>query len=314
MHRRSFIESSVAASLGAAAIGLPVTVNAASARKMTIDLVCGAIGVRAGVTEAIEFAARHGFESVGSDMAALGRMGPGEIAAVRDQLGAKGLKWGAAGLPVEFRQDEARFQKDLGELGKAAAAWQEAGGSRVGTWIMPNHDSLTYLQNFRQHVERLREVAAVLNDHGLRLGLEYVGPKTMWTAKRYPFVHCMAEMKDLLDAIDFSNVGFVLDSWHWYTAQETEADLLTLTNDQVVAVDLNDAPEGLGVEQQVDSKRRLPVDTGVIDVRTFLRALVKIGYDGPVRAEPFDETLRALPPEEALSRTAKAMKAAFDLI
>lgn len=110
------------------------------------------------------------------------------------------------------------------------------------------------------------------------------------------------------------NVGFVLDSWHWYTAGETEEDLLTLANEDVVAVDLNDAPDGIPVDEQMDLRRRLPATTGVIDLRTFLGALVKMGYDGPVRAEPFDPTLRELPADEAVARTAEAMKRAFALI
>ncbi|GAB4129729.1 MAG: sugar phosphate isomerase/epimerase [Acidobacteriota bacterium] len=312
MHRRQFLYMGAAAGLSAAAGA--VAGNAATGRLMTMDLVCGAIGVRATLAEAIELAARHGFESVGGDMTALAAMGAEERQGIAELLRSKGLKWGAAGLPVEFRRDEETFRKDMEKLGRSAAAWREVGGTRVGTWIMPNHDTLTYLQNLRQHVERLRETADILADHGLRLGLEYVGPKTSWTARRFPFIHTMAEMKDLLEGIDRSNVGFILDSWHWYTAGEQESDLLSLTHDQVVAVDLNDAPAGIPVDQQMDLKRKLPTATGVIDVRTFLRALIKIGYDGPVRAEPFDESLNGLPADEAVARTAAAMKAAFALI
>jgi sugar phosphate isomerase/epimerase len=170
------------------------------------------------------------------------------------------------------------------------------------------------MRNLRQHAERLREVAGILDDHGLRLGLEYVGPKTSWTAARYPFIHTMAEMRDLLDEIGTKNVGFVLDSWHWYTSQESEADLLSLKNEEIVSVDLNDAPEGLKVEEQVDLTRRLPCATGVIDVKTFLSALVKVGYDGPVRAEPFDATLKTLSKDDAVAKTAGAMRQAFALV
>jgi len=49
---------------------------------------------------------------------------------------------------------------------------------------------------------RLRQVATVAGDSGLRLGLEYVAPKTSWVNQRYPFVHTLAEMKDLLAEID----------------------------------------------------------------------------------------------------------------
>jgi sugar phosphate isomerase/epimerase len=109
-------------------------------------------------------------------------------------------------------------------------------------------------------------------------------------------------------------VGLVLDSWHWYTAGEDEAELLSLSSRDVVACDLNDAPAGIVVDEQRDSVRELPCATGVIDLKTFLGTLLKIGYDGPVRAEPFRADLRKLPNEEAVAETARAMKQAFALV
>ena len=42
--------------------------------------------------------------------------------------------------------------------------------------------------------------------------------------------------------------------------------------------------------------------------------LNRLGYDGPVRAEPFNADLRKMPDEEAVAATARAMKKAFALI
>jgi sugar phosphate isomerase/epimerase len=184
----------------------------------------------------------------------------------------------------------------------------------MGTWISPTHDRLTYRENYHQHMARLKEIARVLNDHGIRLGLEYVGPKTSWSASRFPFIHTMTEMRELIAAIDVPTVGLVLDSWHWYTAHETPADLLALKSADVVACDLNDAPAGIPVDQQKDLVRELPCATGVIDLKSFLNALATIGYDGPVRAEPFKADLKKLPPEQAVATTAEAMKKAFALV
>jgi sugar phosphate isomerase/epimerase len=124
----------------------------------------------------------------------------------------------------------------------------------------------------------------------------------------------MAEMKELIAEIDRPNVGFVLDSWHWYTAGETKKDLLTLRANQVVSVDLNDAPAGIPVDQQMDGKRELPAATGVIDTASFLGALQTIGYDGPVRAEPFNDAVRKMAPAEALAATKAAIEKAFALV
>jgi sugar phosphate isomerase/epimerase len=124
----------------------------------------------------------------------------------------------------------------------------------------------------------------------------------------------MAEMKELIAEVGKPNLGFLLDSWHWYNAGDTAADVLTLKNEDIVAVHLNDAPAGVPVDQQVDSRRELPMATGVIDAGAFLNALNQVGYDGPVAAEPMSAALRVMPAEEALAKTAEAMRKAFALI
>src|SRR5262249_50673110 len=214
----------------------------------------------------------------------------------------------------DFRGGQATFQNGITNLADEAAALRRAGASRIGTWISPAHKSLTYLANFKQHAARLRDVANVLGDHGVRLGLEYVGPKTSWTAMRYPFIHTMAEMRELIAAIDQPNIGLVLDIWHWYTAHETEADILALKSSDVICCDLNDAPAGIPTDEQKDLVRDLPCARGVIDLKSFLSAVAKIGFDGPIRAEPFKSELRRMPAEDAVGLTAKAMKQAFALV
>jgi sugar phosphate isomerase/epimerase len=305
--------------LGVAGSGLALgfrnsRADESSARKFTMDLVCGNLGVRAKLPEAIALAHKYGFESVAPDVGFLRSISESQLSELRDELKTKNLAWGAAGLSVDFRGSQASFQNGLTNLAAEALALRRAGASRVGTWISPGHKTLTYRANFKQHTARLREIGKVLGDHGVRLGLEYVGPKTSWTAMRFPFIHTMGEMRELIAAIDLPNVGFVLDSWHWYTAHETGADLLSLRGSEVICCDLNDAPAGIPTDEQKDLVRDLPCATGVIDVKTFLSALVKIGYDGPVRAEPFKAELRRVPADEAVSLTARAMKQAFALV
>ena len=68
------------------------------------------------------------------------------------------------------------------------------------------------------------------------------------------------------------------------------------------------------LDQQVDSKRELPLATGVIPVAEFLNALHRVGYDGPVRCEPFNAVLRAMPKEQALMAVSASMKKAMALV
>jgi sugar phosphate isomerase/epimerase len=314
-NRRQFIQQTTIASLagGAFFAGLSDAAEVKQ-RKMTMDLVCGNIGVSATQREAVELAARHGFESVGADGAFLTSLSDDQVPELKSFMKAKGIAFGAAGLPVEFRRDDDQFIRDLKDLPQFAAGLHRAGVDRATTWLMPCHDTLPYLQNYRQHAMRLREAALRLKEHDVRLGLEYVGPKTSWASRRYTFIHTLAEMKELIAEINTGNVGFVLDSWHWWHAGDTVADLLTLKGNDVIAVDLNDAPAAVPKEQQSDGRRELPCATGVIDVGAFLKALNEIGYDGPVRAEPFNKAVNGMSKEEACAVTAVALKKAFALI
>lgn len=286
----------------------------AAKRKFTVDLRWGSIGVRANQRQAIDLAAKHGFESVAASPHDLSKLSDAESEALVGDMKSRGLVWGSSGLPVEFRRDEARFKDDLSKLPDLAAAARRAGVERMGTWIMPCHDQLTYVANFRMHATRLREVAKILKDNGIRFGTEYVGTSTLRNSKRYPFLHTMAETADLHAEIGVDNMGFVLDSWHWYTAGETADDIRKLDNQRVVGCDLNDAPVGRTVDQQIDQERELPAATGVIDLKSFLQALVDIGYDGPMRAEPFNQTLNRMENDEACAATSKSIHKALELI
>src|SRR6185369_6746974 len=199
--RRQFIQQTITTSLAAGA-GLASLSSATSGesknRKMTIDLTCGCIGVSANQREAIELAAKHGFESVGVDGGYLASLSDDQSSELKAVLKSKGLTFGAAGLPVEFRRDQDKFDESIKALPAIARGLKRAGLDRISTWLSPCDGKRTYLQNFRQHALRLGEVAKVLKDYNIRLGLEYVGPKTSWSSQRYPFIHTMAEMKDLI--------------------------------------------------------------------------------------------------------------------
>lgn len=282
---------------------------------MKIALTPGSIGVALkSQRELNDLAHRHGFEAVEPMSDELRRMSADQLAETLADLKAKNLGWAAAGLPVDFRGEDTAFRDGLSRLGETAAGLKRAGVDRVGTWVSPSHGRLTYLANFRQHTERLREVATVLNDHGIRLGLEYVGTHSGWTGRKYPFIHTMAETHDLIAAIGTGNVGLVLDSWHWWQAGDTAEDILALKPEAVVSVDLNDAPKGIEKTLQKDGERELPTATGVIDLSAFLSALNRIGYDGPARPEPFNRVVNTMDNDAACAASAAALHRAMALI
>lgn len=314
--RRAFIGVCAAGGAGTALLGemsLAQPVPAAG-RKFRLSLSPGAIGVQGSLAAVIELATKHGFEAVEPNGRELAAMSDDQIRDLAAQLKSKQLAWGSAGLPVDFRQDEAKYNEGLDALRKQAPALQKAGVKRMGTWIMPCHDQRTYLQNFKLHTLRLRPVAQTLADQGMRLGFEYVGTQSVRNSRKFPFIHTMAEGRELIAEIGTGNLGFVLDSWHWWTAGESPADIASLRAEDIVSVDINDAPVGLPREQQIDGQRELPSSTGVIPIAQFLQALVQTGYDGPVRSEPFNKAVNELDNDDACAAAIAAMRRAIERI
>lgn len=302
MDRRSFLV------LAAMAARLRATV-----RGMQLHLSCGALGIKADLRQATDLASKYGFDSIDADAKTLSGLSDGELSDLLGYMKSKKVGWALGGLSVEFRKDQDTYASGFSQFPPLAKGLQRAGVKRVTTYVLPMSNDRPYLANFKLHAARLRECAKVLNDNGLRFGIEYVAPKTLWASQRYPFAHTMAEMRELIAEMNQPNVGLVIDSWHWHHAGDGGADIQSLKPSDVVSVDLNDAPAGVAKDQMVDGKRELPAATGVIDVKTFLASLEKIGFDGPVRAEPFNEAVRRMTPDDAASAAAAALKKAMAL-
>jgi sugar phosphate isomerase/epimerase len=307
MDRRKFIKNATGA--GAAIYFSPSVFgnHLPASRLFKISLNPFAIGASLSQKDLLKAAKDHGFEAILPIPSELADMSAEQRAELLGQMKKDHITWDAAGLPVDFRKGDELFNQGLAELPRLAKALQDSGVSRISTWIMPTDQELTYLENFKRHAKRLRKITDVLSDYKLKLGLEYVGPKTLTSLHKYPFISSMKEAFELIHEIGVNNLGIQLDSFHWYCAEETVADIESLSNDQIVTCDLNDATAGRSVSEQIDGERELPGDSGVIDLTAFLQALVRIGYDGPVRAEPFNAKLNDMEDMEAIQATSKAM-------
>ena len=275
---------------------------------MYTNLNTGMIGVQAGFDQTVEAAKTYAFEGIDFSInEAAELVNEQGLAYLTDLVADAGVCLGNWGLPVDFRNDEAAWLAGLEMLPAQAELAAELGCLRTATWIMPSNDERTFDENFAFHRDRLQPIAQILADHGCRLGLEFVGPKTLRDSQRYPFIHTMAGMLELGDAIGTGNVGLLLDCYHLYTSHGSIEEVAVLNNQNIVVVHVNDAPVGLAIDEQLDGVRDLPGATGVIDIDGFLKTVAGIGYDGPVTAEPFSQRLRDLPDEEAIAETAAAM-------
>ena len=281
-------------------------------RVMFTCLNAGAIGIAASFEEQVLLAKNAGFSGFDVDLKEVAVLVESHDADwVRKSLSDAGLALGSAGLPVRWNGAEDDYSADLKDLPKLVKAAGAAGATRISQWIPCVSETRRFRANFRWHVERLKPIAEILGEHGFRLGLEFLGPRHFRAEGKFGFISTAAGMLSLSEAIGTGNVGLLLDAFHWYTGYGTAADLMTLTNEDIVNVHINDAIAGFAPQEQIDNKRALPGETGVIDLAAFLQCLDKIGYDGPVAAEPFSQRVRELPAEDAAKVTFDSVSATW---
>jgi sugar phosphate isomerase/epimerase len=273
-----------------------------------------ALGMRGlPLLEAIELARDAGFAGLSFDSRvaarAIDELG---LTAVQEQFAQAGVKPALWNLPVAWRDDN-EWETDLRELPRLARAARDLGSTRTATYMPSGSDDRPFRENFDWHVSRLRPIAEVLRDEGCRFGIEFIGPKTYRVAFQHEFIYTLDGVMELNSAIGTGNVGVMLDSWHLYASGGSLADLQRLTNQDVVVVHVNDAPAGIARDEQIDTVRTLPMETGVIDLVGFMRALQEMGYDGPVMPEPFSERVNELAATDRLAAAREAAKSMDEL-
>ena len=229
------------------------------------------------LTSFLDIAYRAGYTAVDVDIRQLEHL---EWPQVKELFTERNLEIGSFGLPIDVYADEAVFQEELGKLEKRVELALALGAKSCCTWLWPSIDEPPVPYAARL-AKRFRLIANVLAPYGIRLGLEFVGPRHLRN-KAYPFVYTLKDTLEYIDGIGASNIGLLLDSYHWYTTEGTIDDLLSLSPKQIVHVHVNDTDQA--PSDAHDGERLLPGE-GVINLTGFFRALDNIHYTGPVSIE-----------------------------
>ncbi len=266
------------------------------------------LGIEMPLLDAIEFAARHGFTGLRMNPQKIIEAGIDNVIAAMEKYGIVNAGFN---LPNDYKGDKETYKSGLEKLATWLEAVRQTGGTRATTYILSFSETLPYDEEYNNIVRRLRPYALLLKEYGVFLGMEFLGTKSIYANKKYPFIHTLPEILRLADSIGTGNCGVLLDSYHCHTAGYSMNIVKSLNAWQIGLVHVNDAIPGFAPDELPDSPRMLPGETGVIDVKTFLRNLRHIGYEGPVVVEPFYEEFKVMKnPDEIVAK----VKAALDSV
>jgi sugar phosphate isomerase/epimerase len=268
---------------------------------MLKGLTRAGIGDVGDIESFVRAAAAHEFEAVAASGSELESwIADKGLDHVKAFLHEHNVQIGGIGLSPQWRNSEEEFRSGLTRLAKDAEAAAAVGCTVCTTYVLPSTDS-NAAHFMAVATSRMRTCAQILGAHGIRFGLEFVGPHHLRTRWANPFVWGVQETLDWIDAIGERNVGLLYDSYHWYTNELNADDILRLDASQIVLVHINDAPD-VPVAEALDNGRVFPGE-GVIDLGGFLRALKQIGYTGMVAQEILTQKPLEQSSEELLRRS-----------
>ncbi len=254
-------------------------------------------------------AAQYGYEGADIGLEQIVALDSGDSVAAGLALFEKyGVQPSAWGLPLDFREVESDegYEASIAEFPSMAKLAADLGCPRMCTWFMP---ALPDPDLFRRVAgERIKRAAGIAGEYGVRMGLEWVAPFTARQGEGLrPFIWRMDQMLEWIEEMGESNLGLLVDSWHWYHQDGTVAELEALSAAQVVHVHINDAPDRPKATLGDGTDRVLPGE-GVIDLAGFLGALAKIGYADHVSPEVLSPALKEMPGDEAVTRAVAGVR------
>ncbi len=252
-------------------------------------------GARLSLEEKAALAAACGYP--GLDLTLGEVRAAGGPAAAREVLARYGVVPATVGgvFTARLTDPAAEFEAALAAVTPNAREAAALGGLRTGT-VLPGRTDEPKERLWPVVVERLRRLDAALDGTGVRLGVEFIGVRTLRLERPHPFVQSMVEANRLLDEAGVRHVGLTLDSYHWYAAGDTLETIRRTPAERIVILHVNDA-RALPRDQLLDQDRLVPGE-GVIPLIDWLRAISETGFEGFLAMEVLGPRLAGLAPQE----------------
>jgi 2-keto-myo-inositol isomerase len=129
-----------------------------------------------------------------------------------------------------------------------------------------------------ESVRVLDELGSIAEKYGVALAFEFLGQTDC-------SVQTLEQAHDIVRKLSRSNVGLVIDSFHFYTGGSQLESLDSLDSQKLFIFHINDA-EDLPRAELEDRHRLLP-GLGILPLREIISALRRIGYDRITSVEIF---------------------------
>lgn len=127
-------------------------------------------------------------------------------------------------------------------------------------------------------------------------------------------INTLEDTMTMLDGANAKNGGVILDTWHVVKIGIPYEEIARIPKPRLLSVELNDgyinAPEGMDIQEETTGHRQF-CGEGEFDVKGFVSAVQKTGYDGPWGIEILNLELRTWPLDKAVNHAYETTMAQF---
>jgi sugar phosphate isomerase/epimerase len=271
-----------------------------------------ALAVSGRESEIIELCLSYGFKGLDLDLVGFQQNAKTHgLPHARRLLDSARLKFGTFRLPLVWDDDDATYKAGLEEMRDLISVARDLGVKRAITTVAPANDLRPYHENFEFHRRRLAEVGDVLEQHGMKLGIEFRSEPKLREGRAFQFVHTLDAVVMLVGMIRNANVGIVADLFEIYAAGGSFDEVRKLGGEKIVAVIASDVAAGKSPAECSGDDRLLPGETGVIELPVILTALAEVGYDGPLTPAASPTALKGLKRDQIVRTAGERLQAAW---
>jgi len=130
-------------------------------------------------------------------------------------------------------------------------------------------------------VETLAKLSEVAEEFGIKLAFEF-----LYFSKSS--VRSLSAAKYLVETINSKHLGLLIDSCHLILGGSSLEELEHTPKELVFLVHIDDVKETKWEPRDED---RVMMGDGILPLKSFLKVISKMGYDGPIMVEIFSEEL-----------------------
>jgi len=267
-----------------------------------------ALGINGRQSELIELALTYGFTGMDIDMQdMLRRSQRTDVQDASKYLEAAKIKIGGFDLGIDLDADEESFTGIVGGLHPLSDLAQQLGAEQAYLRVPACTDRLPYHEYFDIQIQRIGQVAEVLESRGIKLALTFNADKKEAEKKQFPFIVNVEGLLALVKGISNSNVGCLIDTWNWVVGGGTYEQITALQVEKIVAVRLGTITAGVDVESATPADRVLPETSGPIDHVSLIKHLADVKFTGPVSPSASSQSYKGQTRESIVQRAQEAV-------